>query len=75
MTPITSSAAVRMVRAAAPRRTIAVRHFSAAAPVVESSTPAVALHSTKKLAIASGVAFVAGVDITYAYFTFGQKSE
>ncbi|KAG0378113.1 hypothetical protein BGX24_004703 [Mortierella sp. AD032] len=75
MSPITSSAAVRMVRVAAPLRTAAIRQFSAAAPAVESSVPAVALHSTRKLAIVSGVAFVAGIDVTYAYFTLGQKKE
>ncbi|KAF9152163.1 hypothetical protein BG015_005681 [Linnemannia schmuckeri] len=72
MSAITSSA-VRMVRAAAPLRTAAVRQYSAAAG--ESSAAPAALHSTKKLAIASGVAFVAGVDVTYAYFTLGQKKE
>ncbi|KAF9131746.1 hypothetical protein BGX30_012981 [Mortierella sp. GBA39] len=61
-----------MVRATAPLRTVAVRHYSAAAAEF-SAAPA--LHSTKKLAIASGVAFVAGVDVTYAYFTIGQKKE
>ncbi|KAF9925918.1 hypothetical protein FBU30_004382 [Linnemannia zychae] len=71
MFAITSSA-VRMVHAAAPLRTTAIRHYSAAAS--EFTAPA-ALHSTKKLAIASGVAFVVGVDVTYAYFTFGQKKE
>ncbi|KAF9905702.1 hypothetical protein EC991_001376 [Linnemannia zychae] len=75
MSPITTSAAVRMARTAAPLRTIATRHFSAAAPVAEASAPAVALHSTKKLAIASSVAFVAGVDVTYTYFTLGQTKE
>ncbi|KAK5827297.1 hypothetical protein F5H01DRAFT_331156 [Linnemannia elongata] len=69
---ITSSAA-RMVRAAAPLCTVAVCHYSTAA--TESSSVARALHSTKKLAIASGVSFVAGVDITYAYLTLGQKKE
>ncbi|KAK3847983.1 MAG: hypothetical protein J3R72DRAFT_484948 [Linnemannia gamsii] len=73
MSPITSSSAARMVRVAAPLRTAAIRQFSAAAPAAESSAPAVTLHSTKKLAITSGVAFVAGVDVTYAYFTLGQK--
>ncbi|KAF9134089.1 hypothetical protein BGW39_008162 [Mortierella sp. 14UC] len=75
MSPITSTAAVRMVRAAAPLRTIAIRQFSAATPAVESSAPAVALYTSKKLAIASGVAFVAGVDVTYAYFTLTQKKD
>ncbi|KAG0278287.1 hypothetical protein BGZ95_004320 [Linnemannia exigua] len=75
MSPITSSAVVRMVRVATPLRTTAIRQFSAAAPAVESSAPAVALHSTKKLAITSGVAFIAGIDVTYAYFTLGQKKE
>ena len=71
-----SSSAVRMVRAAAPLRTAAVRHYSAASThAAESSVEAVAQHSTKKLAIASSVAFVAGVDVTYAYFAFGQKSK
>lgn len=77
MSAITSSAA-RMVRAAAPLRTAAVRQFSASA-VAETSAPAIAVamsqHSTKKLAIVSSVAFVAGVDVTYAYFTLGQKSK
>ncbi|KAF9925919.1 hypothetical protein FBU30_004383 [Linnemannia zychae] len=71
MSAITSSA-VRMVRAAAPLRTATVRSYSSAAS--ESATPA-GLHSTKKLAIASGVSFVVGIDVTYAYFTFGQKSK
>ncbi|KAF9542882.1 hypothetical protein EC957_001473 [Mortierella hygrophila] len=71
MSAITSSAA-RMVRATAPLRTVAARHYSAAAT---ESSAAPTLHSTKKLAIASGVAFVAGVDVTYAYFTLGQKKE
>ncbi|KAF9100205.1 hypothetical protein BGX23_004033 [Mortierella sp. AD031] len=66
MSAITSSA-VRMVRAA-------TRQYSAAA--VEASVPAaVGQHSTKKLAIASGAAFVVGVDVTYAYFTFGQRKD
>jgi hypothetical protein len=62
MSAIISSAA-RMARASAtPLRAVAARHYSATA--TESSAPA--LHSTKKLAIASGVAFVAGIDVTYA---------
>ncbi|KAF9107440.1 hypothetical protein BGX29_006307 [Mortierella sp. GBA35] len=73
MSAITSSA-VRMVRAATPLRTAAIRQYSAAA--VEASVPAaVGQHSTKKLAIASGAAFVVGVDVTYAYFTFGQRKD
>ncbi|KAG9071989.1 hypothetical protein KI688_006208 [Linnemannia hyalina] len=75
MSAITSSTA-RMVRATAPLRTAAVRHYSAAtteSTVAAAAAPA--LHSTKKLAIASGVAFVAGVDVTYAYFIIGQKKE
>ncbi|KAF8942309.1 hypothetical protein BGZ47_006599 [Haplosporangium gracile] len=72
MSPIATSAA-RMVRASAtPLRAAAVRQYSAAAG--ESSAAPTALHSTKKLAIVSGVAFVAGVDVTYAYFTLGQKT-
>ncbi|KAF9152165.1 hypothetical protein BG015_005683 [Linnemannia schmuckeri] len=78
MSAITSSAA-RMVRVAAPLRTAAARQFSATAAAAESSAPAVAVamaqHSTKKLAIVSSVAFVAGVDVTYAYFTLGQKKD
>ncbi|KAF9905705.1 hypothetical protein EC991_001379 [Linnemannia zychae] len=73
MSPIISSSAVRMVRAAAPLRTVAIRQYSVATG--ESSAAPAALHSTKKLAIASGVAFVVGIDVTYAYFTFGQKKE
>ncbi|KAG0271317.1 hypothetical protein BGZ95_000879, partial [Linnemannia exigua] len=71
MSPITSSG-VRMVRAAGLLRAAAVRQYSAAAGESSTSAPA-ALHSTKKLAIASGVAFAVGVDVTYAYFTLGQK--
>ncbi|KAF9134088.1 hypothetical protein BGW39_008161 [Mortierella sp. 14UC] len=74
MSPITSSAAVRMVRAAAPLRTTAVRRYSTAVNGESSAAPA-ALHSTKKLAITSGIAFVAGVDVTYAYFTLVQKTQ
>ncbi|KAF8947415.1 hypothetical protein BGZ47_009271 [Haplosporangium gracile] len=77
MSVITSTAA-RMVRVAAPLRTTAVRQFSAAA-TAEPSASAVAVamtqHSTKKLAIVSSVAFAAGVDVTYAYFTLGQKKD
>ncbi|KAF9542884.1 hypothetical protein EC957_001475 [Mortierella hygrophila] len=73
MSAITSSAA-RMVRATAPLRTVAVRHYSAAS-TESSAAAAPTLHSTKNLAIASGVAFVAGVDVTYAYFTLGRKKE
>ncbi|KAG0285421.1 hypothetical protein BGZ96_010321 [Linnemannia gamsii] len=66
------SSATRMVRASAtPLRTVATRQYSAAA--IESSAPV--LHSTKKLAIASTVAFIAGVDVTYAYLTLGQKKD
>ncbi|KAK5827295.1 hypothetical protein F5H01DRAFT_361740 [Linnemannia elongata] len=73
MSPIATSAA-RMVRASAtPLRVAATRQYSAAAG--ESSATPAALHSTKKLAILSGVAFVTGVDLTYAYFTLGQKKE
>ncbi|KAG0044614.1 hypothetical protein BGZ89_005982, partial [Linnemannia elongata] len=71
MSPIATSAA-RMVRASAtPLCVAATRQYSAAAG--ESSVAPAALHSTKKLAILSGVAFVTGVDLTYAYFTLGQK--
>ncbi|KAG0286932.1 hypothetical protein BGZ97_007259 [Linnemannia gamsii] len=74
MSPIATSAA-RMVRAsAAPvRAAAAVRQYSAAAG--GESTTAAGLHSTKKLTIASGVAFAVGVDVTYAYFTLTQKKD
>lgn len=73
MSPIATSA-VRIVRASAtPLRAAAIRQYSAAAG--ESSSAPAALHSTKKLAIASGVAFAVGVDVTYAYFTLSQKSK
>lgn len=73
MSPIATSAA-RMVRASvAPvRAAAAVRQYSAASG---EPTTATGLHSTKKLAVASGAAFVIGVDVTYAYFTITQKSE
>ncbi|KAG0282080.1 hypothetical protein BGZ96_000848 [Linnemannia gamsii] len=73
MSPIATSAA-RMVRASATpvRAAAAIRQYSAAAG---ESTTATGLHSTKKLAIASGVAFAVGVDVTYAYFTLSQKKE
>ncbi|KAF9340895.1 hypothetical protein BGZ91_011962 [Linnemannia elongata] len=78
MSAITSTAA-RMIRAAAPLRSAAVRQFSASAAAAESTAPviavAVAQHSTKKLAIISSIAFVAGVDVTYAYFTLGQEKD
>ncbi|KAF9542885.1 hypothetical protein EC957_001476 [Mortierella hygrophila] len=77
MSAIISSAG-RMARTTAPLRVAAVRQFSASA-AAESSAPAIAVavaqHSTKKLAIVSSVAFVAGVDVTYAYFTLGQKKD
>ncbi|KAF9107441.1 hypothetical protein BGX29_006308 [Mortierella sp. GBA35] len=75
MSAITSSAA-RMVRVAAPLRAAAARQYSAAAGESSSSASAAAgLHSTKKLAIASGAAFVVGVDVTYAYFAYCQKKD
>ncbi|KAG0313858.1 hypothetical protein BGZ97_009839 [Linnemannia gamsii] len=75
-----ASCATRMARVAAPLRSAAIRQFSAAAAATaESSAPAVTAtftqHSTKKIVIASSIAFVAGVDITYAYFAHGQKSK
>lgn len=73
-----ASSAIQMARVATPLRSAAIRQFSATA-TAEFSAPAVAAavaqHSTKKMAIVSSVAFVAGVDVTYAYFTLGQKSK
>ncbi|KAG9071988.1 hypothetical protein KI688_006207 [Linnemannia hyalina] len=78
MSAIASSAA-RMAHTTAPLRAAAVRQFSASAAAAESSAPAIAVavaqHSTKKLTIVSSLAFIAGVDVTYAYFTLGQKKD
>ncbi|KAF9925916.1 hypothetical protein FBU30_004380 [Linnemannia zychae] len=75
MSAITSSA-IRVARIAsnASLRTAVSRQYSSAI-ATEISAPAApaAQHSTKKVAIASGAAFIAGVDATYAYFTLQKK--
>ncbi|KAG0030147.1 hypothetical protein BGZ81_003015 [Podila clonocystis] len=67
MNALTSSS-VRMLRA--PVQAAARRQYSAAA----NSTNATATgHTTQRLATASAISFVVGVDVTYAYFYFKNK--
>ncbi|KAG0308422.1 hypothetical protein BGZ98_008042 [Dissophora globulifera] len=62
----TAAASIRSVRG--PLQAVARRHYSSAIPTPQIT--AASGHSTQKLAIASGAAFVAGVDVTYAYFSY-----
>ncbi|KAF9957112.1 hypothetical protein BGZ72_002159 [Mortierella alpina] len=70
-----ASVSIRSIRA--PVQAIARRQYSASAASAAStaSTTTVIGHSNRKLAVASGVSAVVGADITYAYFTFFNKSE
>ncbi|KAG0222757.1 hypothetical protein B0O80DRAFT_500096 [Mortierella sp. GBAus27b] len=70
--------AARSVRA--PLQAIARRQYSstvanAAAGSTSTSAAASVGHSNQRLAVAAGVSFVAGVDVTYAYYNFFQKKE
>ncbi|KFH64725.1 hypothetical protein MVEG_09457 [Podila verticillata NRRL 6337] len=70
MNALTSSS-VRMLRAPVQA---AVRHYSAATNAATNASAAtVTGHSTQRLATASAVSFVVGVDVTYAYFYFKNK--
>ncbi|KAF9346123.1 hypothetical protein BGX26_002392 [Mortierella sp. AD094] len=73
MTAIIASSA-RMIRA--PLQAAVRRQYSAAASSA-SSTSTIATqvigHSNQRLAIASAVSAIAGVDVTYAYFTYFKK--
>ncbi|KAG0030150.1 hypothetical protein BGZ81_003018 [Podila clonocystis] len=68
MSAMTSSA-IRMLRAPVQ---VAVRQYSAPATntVINATAATTASHSTQRLAGASAVSFVVGVDVTYAYFYF-----
>ncbi|KAF9344830.1 hypothetical protein BGX26_003848 [Mortierella sp. AD094] len=68
MAPVIVTSA-RMIRA--PIQAAARRQYSASAssPSAPGSTKVVG-HSNQKLAIASVVSAIAGVDVTYAYFTY-----
>ncbi|KAG0050509.1 hypothetical protein BGZ83_004706 [Gryganskiella cystojenkinii] len=75
-----ATAAIRSVRVpvqAAARRhastvaSSATAHTATAAPATAST---VGQHSTQKLAIASAVSAVVGVDVTYAYFTYVKNA-
>ncbi|KAF9087905.1 hypothetical protein BGX27_002837 [Mortierella sp. AM989] len=74
MTAMTSSS-LRSIRA--PLRALAQRQYSSAASTAShTAQPAIVVgHSNQKLAIASGVSAMVGVDATYAYFTFFQKKD
>ncbi|KFH64731.1 hypothetical protein MVEG_09463 [Podila verticillata NRRL 6337] len=63
MNALTSSS-IRVLRA--PVQAAVRRQYSAAA----NSTNAATGHSTQRLATASAISFVVGVDVTYAYFYF-----
>lgn len=67
MNALTSSSA-RMLRA--PVQIAVNRQYSAAANSTNATTTG---HSTQRLATASAISFVVGVDVTYAYFYFRNK--
>ncbi|KAG0364097.1 hypothetical protein BGZ54_007850 [Gamsiella multidivaricata] len=76
MTAITSS--LRSIRA--PAQALARRQYSSAvlsaAPTPASAKSAVTTgHSNQRIAIASGLSFAIGVDVTYAYFTLFHKKD
>lgn len=66
MNALTSSS-ISVLRA--PVQAAVRRQYSAAA----NSTNAATGHSTQRLATASTISFVVGVDVTYAYFYFKNK--
>ena len=73
-----ATVALRSVRV--PAQAAARRHASTVASSATSTanaaptaTTVVGQHSTQKLAIASAVSAVVGVDVTYAYFTYVKK--
>ncbi|KAG0050510.1 hypothetical protein BGZ83_004707 [Gryganskiella cystojenkinii] len=54
----------------------AARRYSSTASSSNTAAPAATgQHSTQKLAIASAVSAVVGVDVTYAYFTYFKKAD
>ncbi|GJJ72723.1 hypothetical protein EMPS_05081 [Entomortierella parvispora] len=68
-TSMISTLALRSIRA--PIQAAARRQMSSVSSA--ASNTAAGQHSTRKLAIASTLSVVAGIDITYAYFTFVRK--
>jgi len=70
-----ATAAVRSVRnplQAAARRQMSTSSSNASAGPTQA---AAGQHSTQRLAIASAVSAVVGVDVTYAYFTYFKKAD
>ncbi|KAF9916376.1 hypothetical protein BX616_003927 [Lobosporangium transversale] len=67
MSSIMVASSLRSVRA--PLQALVRRQYSSAAGTATIG------HSTKKLAIASGVSAAVGADVTYAYFTFFKKND
>ncbi|KAF9082701.1 hypothetical protein BGX27_004414 [Mortierella sp. AM989] len=70
MAAILSSSA-RAIRA--PLQAAARRQYSAASNASAPGSTQVVGHSNQKLAIVSAVSAFAGVDVTYAYFTYFKK--
>ncbi|GJJ72724.1 hypothetical protein EMPS_05082 [Entomortierella parvispora] len=70
-----ATVAARSVRA--PFQAAARRQMSTASSNAStgSTQAAAGQHSTQRLAIASGVSAVVGVDVTYAYFTYFKKAD
>ncbi|KAF8918774.1 hypothetical protein EDD21DRAFT_449310 [Dissophora ornata] len=62
----------------APLQAAARRQYSSsvsAAGAAGSSGPAVVGYSTRTVTVATGVSFVAGVDLTYVYCTYFRKND
>lgn len=71
-----ATVAARSVRAplqAAARRQMSTSSSNASAGGSTQATTG--QHSTQRLAIASAVSAVVGVDVTYAYFTYFKKAD
>ncbi|KAF9584691.1 hypothetical protein BGW38_005550 [Lunasporangiospora selenospora] len=62
------SAFVRSIRA--PIQAAARRQYTSSASSSQGASAPVVGHSSKRVAVVAGVSAIAGVDVTYAYFTY-----